>query len=76
MLKVSDYLWEFRFGLPFCRSSDSVPSDTITDIDSDPLSTIDALTSLYAPVRSSLMVHEMTSEVQGAFFEVPTKHKS
>jgi len=56
-------------------ASDSVSSDTSTDVNSDPLSTIDVLTSLHAPVRSSFMVHEKTSDAQGAFFEVPTKHK-
>jgi len=43
-------------------ASDSVPSNTSTNIDSVPLSVIDVLTSLYAPVRSSLMVHEKTSD--------------
>jgi len=56
-------------------ASNSVPSNTSTDVDSNPLSAIDALTSLHAPVRSSLMVRENTSDTQGAFFEVPAKHK-
>ena len=41
----------------------------------DPWSAIDALTSLQAPVKSSLMVCENISDVQGSFFEVPAKHK-
>ena len=56
-------------------ASNSVPSNTSTDVDSDPLSAIDALTSLHALVRSTLMVHEKASYMRGAFFEVPSKHK-
>jgi len=41
----------------------------------DPWSIIDALTSLQAPVKSSLIVCENISDVQGSFFGVPTKHK-
>ena len=37
-------------------ASESVPSDTSTDVDDDPWSVIDALTSLHVPVRSSLTV--------------------
>jgi len=40
-------------------ASDSVPSDTSTDIDDDPWSAIDALTLLQAPMKSSLMVREI-----------------
>jgi len=54
---------------------DSILSDTSTDADSCPWSAIDVLTSLYALVRSSLMLHEKTSGAKGAFFEVPAKHK-
>ena len=56
-------------------ASDSVPSDTSTDVDNDSWHAIDALKSLHAPIRSSLMVHEKTSDTQGAFFEVPAKYK-
>ena len=56
-------------------ASNFVPSDTSTDIDSDFLSTIDALTSLQKPVRSSFIVHEKINDAQRAFFEVSTKHK-
>jgi len=56
-------------------ASNSVPSDTITDVDNDPLFAIDALTSLHALIRSSFMVHDKTSDAQGAFFEVPSKYK-
>jgi len=56
-------------------NSDFIPSDTSTDIDSDPLSAINVLTSLHALVKSALMVHKKTSDAQGAFFEAPAKHK-
>jgi len=69
------YQWRFRIGLPFCVSFDSAPSNTGTDVDSDPLSVIDALTSLQAIIRWSLMVQEMTEEAYGAFFNVPPKNK-
>ena len=56
-------------------ASDSVPSDTSTDVDSDQWSVVDALTSLHAPIKSSFMVCEKTSDAQRAFFKVPAKHK-
>ena len=43
-------------------ASDSVPSDTSTDIDSNPMTAIDALIPLHAPIKSSFMVHEKTSD--------------
>ena len=55
--------------------SDYVPSYTSTDVDSDSVSIIDYLTSLHTLIKSSLMVHEKTNVTQGAFFEVPGKHK-
>jgi len=57
-------------------ASDSVPSDTSTDVNNDPLSAIDVMTSFQVLVRSSFIVHEKTRDAQGAFLEVPTKHKS
>ena len=59
----------------FALASDSVPSDTSADVDSDILSAIDALTSLHTLVKSSLMVHESASDKHGAFLKVPTKNK-
>ena len=56
-------------------ASNSVSSDTITDVDNDSLFAIDALTSLHALIRSSFMIHDKASDAQGAFFEVPAKHK-
>jgi len=44
-------------------------------VDSNQRSAVDALTSLRVPIKSSFMVHEKTSDAQGAFFEVPAKRK-
>jgi len=57
-------------------ASDSVPSDTGTDADDDPWSAIDALTSLYVPVRSSLTVYQSVNDAQGSSFEVPARGKA
>jgi len=54
-------------------TSDYVPSDTSTDVDDDPWSAMDALTSLYVPIKSSLMVREKISDAHKALFEVPAK---
>ena len=43
---------------------DSVLSDTSTDVDDDPWSTIGALTSLHVPVRSSLTAYQGVSDAQ------------
>ena len=56
-------------------ASDSVPSDTSTDVDDDPWSAIGALTSLDVPVRSSLMVYQGVSKAQGSLFKVPARRK-
>jgi len=56
-------------------ASDSVPSDTSTDVDDDPWSAIDALTSLHVPVRSSLTVYQDVSDAPGSLFMVPARHK-
>ena len=56
-------------------ASDSMPSDTSTDIDDDPWSAIDALTSLHVPVRSSLTVSQGVSDAQGSLFKVPVRRK-
>jgi len=42
----------------FLYASDFVPSDTSTDVDNDPWSAMDALTSLRVPIKSSLMVRK------------------
>jgi len=59
----------------FVFASDSVPSDTSTDIGGDSWSAIDALTSLHVPVRSSLTVCQSVSDAQGSFFEVLARRK-
>ena len=56
-------------------ASYSVPSDTNTDVDSDLVLAIDALTSLHVPIRSSFMTQERVNDAYGAFFEVPAKRK-
>ena len=56
-------------------ASDSVPSDTSTDVGDNPWSVIDALTSLRVPVRSSLMVYQGVNDAQGSLFKVPSRHK-
>jgi len=55
--------------------SNSVSSDTSTDVDTDLVSAIHAMTSLYAPIRSSFMVHERASDAHGAFFKLPAKYE-
>ena len=56
-------------------ASDSVPSDTSTDVNSDSWSAMNALTSLCAPMKSSLLVHEKVRDAHNAFFEVPAKQR-
>ena len=45
-------------------ASDSVPSDTSTKVDDDLWSAIDALTSLYVPVKSSFETYQDAGDVQ------------
>jgi len=59
----------------FAFASDSVPSNTSTDIDTDPWSTMNVLTSLRAPIKSSLMVHEKIGDAHNALFEVPARRE-
>ena len=56
-------------------ASDSVPSDTSTDVDDDPWTAIDAWTSLHVLVRSSLTVYQDVCDAQGSLFMVPARHK-
>jgi len=56
-------------------ASDSVPSDTSTDVSGDPWSAIDALTSLHVPVRSSLTMYQGISYVQASLFKVLARLK-
>ena len=43
-------------------ASNSVPSNTSTDVDSDQWPTVDALKSLRVPIKSSFIVREKTSD--------------
>jgi len=52
---------------------DVVPSDTSTDVGRDPWSIVNALTSLHAPTKSSLLVREKIGSAHNALFEVPAK---
>jgi len=56
-------------------ASDFVPSDASTDVDSDPWSAMNALTSLCAPIKLSLLVREKIGGAHNAFFEVSAKRK-
>ena len=56
-------------------ASNSVPSDISIDVDDDPWSAIDALTSLHVSVRSTLTVYQDISDAQGSFFEIPARRK-
>ena len=57
-------------------ASDSVPSDTSTDVGDDPWSAIDALTSLHVPVRSYLMANQGVSDVQESLVKVQQDAKA
>ena len=56
-------------------TSDSIPSDTSTDMDSDLWSAMNSLTSLRAPIKSSLLVRENIGGAHNALFEVSAKRK-
>ena len=56
-------------------ASDSMSSDTSTDIGSDSWLAMNALTSLHALTKSSLLIGEKIGDAYNAFFEVPTRQK-
>jgi len=56
-------------------TSDSIPSNTSTNIGSNPWSAMNALTSLHASIKSSFMVHKKFKDACKAFFEAPVKRK-
>jgi len=56
-------------------ASDSVLSDTSTDVDNDPWSSMDALTSLHVPVKLSLKMYQDVSDMQESVFMVPVRRK-
>ena len=53
----------------------SMSSDTSTDVDSDPWSAMNLLTSLCAPMKSSLLVCKKVGDALNDFFEVPVKRR-
>jgi len=56
-------------------ASDYVQSDPNIDMDNDPWSAMNALTSLRAPIKSFLLVREKIRGAYNAFFGVPVKLK-
>ena len=55
-------------------ASDSVP-DTSTEVDNDPWSAMDALTSMHVPMRSSLKTYQDVGDAQESIFMVPVRRK-
>ena len=53
----------------------SVPSDTCTEVDNDPWSAMDALTSLHVPMKSSLKTCQDVGDAQESVFMVPARRK-
>ena len=56
-------------------ASNSVLSDTNTNMDSDPWSAMNALTSLRAPIKSSLLVHKKIRGAHNDLFKLSAKRK-
>ena len=56
-------------------ASDSVPSDTSTEVDNDPWSAMDALTSLHIPIKSFLKTYQDVGDAQESVFMVPARRK-
>ena len=52
-----------------------VPSDTSTEVDNDPWSAIDALTSLHVPMKPSLKTYQDVGDAQESVFMVPARRK-
>ena len=59
----------------FALASDSILSDISTDVDSDHVFAIDALSSLHVPIKSSFMTDERKGDAHGTFFKVPARRK-
>ena len=56
-------------------ASDSMPSDTGTDVNDNPWSAIGALTTLHVPVKSSFETYQDVGDAQESIFMVPTRRK-
>jgi len=56
-------------------TSDSVPSDTNTEVDNDPWSVMDTLTSLHVRMKSSLKTYQDVGDAQESVFMVPARRK-
>lgn len=59
----------------FVSASDSIASDTSADVYDIVWSAMEALTSLQALIKSSLLIENMIDDVEGAFFEVHARRK-
>ena len=55
--------------------SESIPSDTSTDMGEDVWSAMDALTSLHVPIKSSFGTYHDDGDAQGSSFMVPARQK-
>jgi len=56
-------------------ASDSVSSDTSTEVDNDPWSAMDALTSLHVPMKSSFKTYQDVGDAHESVFMVPARRK-
>ena len=56
-------------------ASDSVLSDTSTEVDNDPWSAMDALISFHVPIKSSLKTYQDVGDAQESVFMVPVRRK-
>jgi len=56
-------------------ASNSVPSDTSTEVDNDRWSAMNALTSLHVPTKSSLKTYQDVGDAQESVFMVPVRRK-
>jgi len=56
-------------------ASNSVPSDTSTEVDNDPWSVMDALTSMHVPIWSPLEMYQDVGDAQESVFIVPARRK-
>ena len=65
-----------NFAYFFAFASDSAPSDTSTNVDSDPWSAMNVLTLLRAPIKSSLMVRERSETHTMLFLECQQAERS
>jgi len=56
-------------------ASDSVLSDTSTEVDNDPWSAMDTLTSLHVPMKSSFKTYQDVGDAHESVFMVPARRE-